>query len=69
VNEIEDRINFLMQFFQYGHLPPHLQAISMHFAVLAQSLATDLPRNEMLPMALARLIEAKDAAVRAKVAQ
>ncbi len=68
-SSIPGRIEFLMQFFAYQHLPPHLQSVSMQFALVAQELVSNLPRNEMLVMALARLIEAKDAAVRAKVAQ
>ncbi len=68
-DHINQRIDFMRQFFAYKHLPPHLQEVSMHFALLADELVQRLPVNEMLVMALARLIEAKDAAVRAKVAR
>ena len=68
-DEIAERIAFLMQFFRYEHLPARLQSVSMQFALVAQTLRDTLPRNEMTIVALSRLIEAKDAAVRAEVAQ
>lgn len=58
--------NYLSQFFQYDHLPDHLQSISKSFANLAEivdiSSATDNPEKAM---ALRKLLEAKDCAVRA----
>lgn len=58
----------IAQFFQYAHLPPHLQAVSKPFAELAGVIA-ELPRNPERTVALRKLLEAKDAAVRAKLAQ
>jgi hypothetical protein len=58
-----------MQFFQYEHLPPHLQETSKEFAKLADILITSLPRNSERTVALRKLLEAKDAAVRAKLAK
>ena len=55
------------QFFRYDHLQPHLQEVSKPFADLAQFVLT-LPRNPERTVALRKLLEAKDAAVRAKVA-
>lgn len=55
----------ILQFFAYEHLPPHLQAISRPFGILAQELVTDLPRNPERTVALRKLLESKDAAVRA----
>lgn len=60
-------MEFLLQFFKYDHLPPHLQAISRPFHDLAQSLTT-LPRNPESTTALRKLLEAKDCAVRAVLA-
>ena len=50
-------------------LPPHLQAVSKPFGDLAEQLVTTLPRNPERTVALRKLLEAKDAAVRALVAK
>lgn len=55
----------LMQFFAYAHLPEHLQAVSKPFGDLAQQLIDTLPRNPERTVALRKLLEAKDCAVRA----
>lgn len=59
------RVDPLLQFFDYFHLPPQLQAISMTFWEVAHNLVVQVPRNPQRDLALQRLIEAKDAAVRA----
>lgn len=72
----------ILQFFAYEHLPPHLQAISKPFCDLAHdivygSISGDgetnsnppLPRNPERTVALRKLLEAKDAAVRAVLAK
>ncbi len=56
-----------MQFFAYSHLPEHLQAVSRPFGDLAQVIFETLPRNPERSVALRKLLEAKDAAVRAKL--
>lgn len=56
------------QFFTYGHLPPFLQETSKPFADLAAFVLT-LPRNPERTVALRKLLEAKDAAVRARIAK
>lgn len=58
----------IMQFFSYDHLPSKLQAVSRPFGELAQELVTTLPRNPERTIALRKLLEAKDAAVRALLA-
>lgn len=58
----------IMQFFAYEHLPPHLQDVSKPFADLAERIVLHLPRNPERTVALRKLLEAKDAAVRAKFA-
>jgi len=55
----------LMQFFKYEHLPDHLAVVSCKFYELAQSVAALLPRNPERTVALRKLLEAKDCAVRA----
>ena len=70
----------IMQFFAYEHLPPHLQAVSKPFCDLARALVGDergmpegtptefpLPRNPERTVALRKLLDAKDAAVRARL--
>lgn len=55
----------MLQFFNYGHLPPRLAVISEKFCNLAQYVAMSLPRNPERTVALRKLLEAKDCAVRA----
>jgi len=57
----------ILQFFAYEHLPAHLQAISRTFGELASNLVEVLPRNPERTVALRKLLEAKDAAVRASI--
>ena len=59
----------IMQFFEYTHLPTHLQAVSQPFGTLAELIHTMLPDNAERGAALRKLLEAKDAAVRARVAR
>lgn len=58
-----------MQFFAFEHLPEQLQAVSRPFGELAQKIVATLPRNPERTVALRKLLEAKDAAVRALVAK
>ena len=54
----------LLQFFEFGHLPEHLREVSSDFWHLAQKLVKR-PRNPERTVALRKLLEAKDCAVRA----
>lgn len=58
----------IAQFFTFAHLPPHLAAVSRPFAELAVKVL-DLPRNPERTVALRKLLESKDAAVRAALAK
>lgn len=58
----------ILQFFAYEHLTPNLAAVSKPFSNLAVHIVTALPRNAERTVALRKLLEAKDAAVRARVA-
>ena len=60
-------IEHVLQFFVYDHLPEHLQAIAKPFCDLAEQVA-DLPGNPETTVALRKLLEGKDAAVRVLVA-
>ncbi len=55
----------ILKFFRYDHLPAHLQSASAPFHALAHSLVSTTPRNAERSVALRKLLEAKDAAVRA----
>lgn len=57
-------IQHVMQFFAYAHLPEHLQAVSKPFSDLAEIVANQ-SSNQETTVALRKLLEAKDAAVRA----
>jgi len=57
----------LLQFFTYEHLPSHLQTISKPFCKLAQQIVRDLPQNPERTVALRKLLEAKDCAVRSNL--
>jgi hypothetical protein len=79
---MDQKPEHIMQFFAYAHLPPHLQAVSKPFCDIAFAIVGDergmpagistefpLPRNPERTVALRKLLEAKDAAVRALVAK
>ena len=57
----------ILQFFSYEHLPERLQKVSIPFCELATLIVVDLPRNPERTVALRKLLEAKDAAVRAAI--
>jgi hypothetical protein len=60
-------IEHLLQFFKYEHLPENLAAVVVPYAQLAYTVAAG-PQNPETTVALRKLLESKDAAVRAVVA-
>jgi hypothetical protein len=54
----------ILQYFDYKHLPPHLQEVSMSVHDLAHKMATEFEGPE-LTAGLRKLLEAKDCFVRA----
>jgi hypothetical protein len=54
----------LLKFFEYAHLPAHLQEISMPLCLIAKQMAEQLDGPE-LTAGLRKLLEAKDCMVRA----
>ena len=67
----EDR---MLKWFEYEHLPETLKEVSSPFGLIARKLCYDLEAHNALEkrvkertVALRKLLEAKDAAVRAKV--
>lgn len=57
----------ILQFFEFKHLPAKLQPASEPFYWLAHSIVENTPRNPERTVALRKLLEAKDAAVRAAI--
>ena len=57
----------ILQFFAYAHLRADLQEKSKPFGDLAEWIVANLPRNPERTVALRKLLEAKDAAVRASI--
>lgn len=60
-------IDAILRYFHYSHLPAVLQGASKPFCDLARHVIETLPRNAERTVALRKLLEAKDAAVRANV--
>jgi hypothetical protein len=57
----------IMQYFEYSHLPAHLQAASKPYCDLAKEavqIYSDTPERDNL---LRKLLEAKDSAVRCRL--
>lgn len=54
----------LLKYFTYQHLPPHLASLSKRFYEMARYLAETLPEGPEQTVALRKLLEAKDSAVR-----
>ena len=66
---MEVRPDHIVQFFSYTHLPASLAKISKPFCELASHITETLPQNPERTVALRKLLEAKDAAVRAFIAE
>ncbi len=83
MNQPTQPTEHIIQFFAYEHLPPHLAMVSRPFCELAHAIVRGdncaesgtctfggpLPRNPERTVALRKLLEAKDAAVRALLAK
>lgn len=54
-----------LRYFKFDHLPPHLQEVSRLFAEVAHEVYHRLPAGSETSTALRKLLEGKDAAVRA----
>ena len=58
-------VEHVLNFFTYAHLPERLQEVSKPFGELAQKCSERAPDSPETTIALRKLLEAKDAAVRA----
>jgi len=59
----------IMRWFEYGHLPAALQETSRPYCELAQWIVKTLPRTAERTVSLRKLLEAKDAGVRAAMVE
>ena len=57
----------VLEFFEFQHLPGHLQAVSSPFRTIAYDMADSLPSDPEVMVGLRKLLEAKDCFVRAAV--
>jgi hypothetical protein len=57
----------MLKWFEYDHLPPTLRAVSQEFSLLAANIVAGTAPGPERTVALRKLLEAKDAAVRAKL--
>ena len=55
----------LLKFFRYDHLPDHLMGVSKPWCDLAHHVVRTIPSSAERSVALRKLLEGKDAAVRA----
>jgi hypothetical protein len=60
----EDR---MLKWFEYSHLPVPLQQVSDPFGQLADTIIEEIDPGPERDVALRKLLEAKDAAVRARL--
>lgn len=59
----------IMRWFSYDHLPTPLKEISRPFCDLAEHIHETLPRCAERTVSLRKVLEGKDAAVRAKLSE
>ncbi len=57
----------MLKWFDFNHLPPHLADVSSQFALLAEHVCEKIEPGPERTVALRKLLEAKDSAVRAVV--
>ena len=62
-----DQLERMLRWFRWQHLPPTLQAVSRPFGELAEHIVRTIPASAERTVALSKLLEAKDAAVRASL--
>jgi len=60
-------MNPIMKYFEYAHLPAHLQEVSKPLGELAAQLDAQIPDGPEKSAGLRKLLEAKDCFVRAKL--
>ena len=66
---IDNKQDWIIQFFEFAHLPEHLQDVSRPFCDHAHYIVKRYPQNPERTVALRKLLEAKDALVRCALAE
>ena len=56
---MENKVDRMLQFFQYKHLPANLQVSSKPFCELAERIVNDYPMNPERTVCLRKLLEAR----------
>lgn len=69
IDTFNPAIDHVLNFFVYEHLPEALQEVSKPFKDLAWTVAENAPNDRETTIALRKLLEAKDAAVRAALSK
>jgi hypothetical protein len=59
----------MLKWFGFGHLPPQLQSASEPYSAIASWMMTNLKPGAEATVALRKLLESKDCAVRAVIEQ
>ncbi len=57
----------MLRWFEFAHLPPRLQTVSIKFFELATWMTWNIARGPEATVAMRKLLEAKDCAVRAVI--
>jgi len=57
----------ILKFFEYSHLPEHLQSVSIQCSNLAHNMVSECEHSPELTVGLRKLLEAKDCFVRARL--
>lgn len=65
--KLHPSIEHVLKYFAYSHLSTNLQEVSKPFCELANRVANQSPDSPETTIALRKLLEAKDAAVRAMI--
>ena len=60
-------VSHVLQYLDSAHLPAHLREVVAPFAALAEKIAYAAPNSQETIVALRKLLESKDAAVRARL--
>jgi hypothetical protein len=59
--------DIMLKWFAFDHLPESLKEVSLHFSELARAICFAVDPGPERTVALRKLLEAKDAAVRARL--
>lgn len=67
MTSVAEQINSMLKYFEFRHLPAHLQTVSKQFYELAVWMDVNLPKNRETDVAMRKLLECKDCAVRSNL--